>query len=106
MSKSFGWGIHILRDFLTQKKLPSRLIIGEFGEYWNLHPNSERMKALVDACISGGVEYLFDWVLYDQPGKTDDHGRDASHFGKYTLNRTLTPQGRAFQSWFRKSPSP
>jgi hypothetical protein len=39
-------------------------------------------------------------VLYDQPGNRDDHGRDASHFGKFTLDGMLTPQGQAFQSWF------
>jgi len=58
------------------------------------------MKALVDASIAGGAEYLFDWVLYDQPGNKDDHGRDASHFGKFTLDCMLTPQGKAFQGWF------
>jgi len=100
MYKSFEWGAHILREFAVQKKLATRFIIGEFGEYWNLHPTSERMKALVDASIANGVEYLFDWVLYDQPGNQDDHGRDASHFGKYGLDRMLTPQGKAFQSWF------
>jgi len=100
MYKSFEWGAHILREFTTQKKLTNRFIIGEFGEYWDQHPTSERMKALVDASIAGGVEYLFDWVLYDQPGNKDDHGRDASHFGKFTLDGMLTPQGKAFQSWF------
>ncbi|MGP8248023.1 MAG: hypothetical protein ACLQVN_26360 [Bryobacteraceae bacterium] len=100
MYKSFAWGVHVLREFAALKKLTARLIIGEFGEYWNAHPTSERMKSLVDASIDGGVEYLFDWVLYDQPGNKDDHGRDASHFGKYTLDRKLTPQGKAFQSWF------
>jgi hypothetical protein len=100
MYKSFTWGVRIVRDFTSQKKLTPRLIIGEFGEYWDAHPASERMKSLVDASIDDGVEYLFDWVLYDQPGNKDDHGRDASHFGKYTLDRKLTPQGRAFQSWF------
>jgi|SRR5579871_642143 len=100
MYKSFAWGAHILHEFETQEKLTAHLIIGEFGEYWNLHPTSERMKALVDASIANGFDYLFDWVLYDQPGAHDDHGRDASHFGKYTLDRMLTPQGKAFQSWF------
>src|SRR5579864_1161511 len=59
MYKSFEWGAHILREFTAQKKLTNRLIIGEFGEYWDQHPTSERMKALVDASIAGGVEYLF-----------------------------------------------
>ncbi|PWU05296.1 MAG: hypothetical protein C5B51_14915 [Terriglobia bacterium] len=100
MYKSFEWGAHILHEFTMRQKLTTRFIIGEFGEYWNLHPNSERMKALVDASIANGVEYLFDWVLYDQPGNKDDHGRDASHFGKYSLDRMLTPQGKSFRSWF------
>jgi hypothetical protein len=67
------------------------------------------MRALVDASIDNGVEYLFNWVLYDQPGNKDDKGRDASHFGKYALDRTLTPQGTAFRSWFRaglRKPAP
>jgi hypothetical protein len=100
MYNSFTWCVHLLRELAAQKKLTPRLIIGEFGEYWDLHPAAERMKAVVDASLASGVEYLFDWVLYDQPGNKDDHGRDASHFGKYDLTRTLTPQGEAFRSWF------
>lgn len=98
--KDFAYLAGFLRDAAAQRQLPTRLIIGEFGEYWNLHPHGERMKALIDASLDNGVEYLFDWVLYDQPGNKDDHGRDASHFGKYGLDRQLTPQGRAFRSWF------
>ncbi|HUI82064.1 MAG TPA: hypothetical protein VLY24_29285 [Bryobacteraceae bacterium] len=98
--KDFAYLAHLLRDFAAEKKLTARLIIGEFGEYWDQHPTSERMKALVDASLANGVEYLFYWVLYDQPGQKDDHGRDASHFGKYGLDRTLTPQGQEFRKWF------
>jgi len=98
--KDFEYLAHFLHDFTKKSRLTARLIIGEFGEYWDMHPTSERMKALVDASIDNGIEYLFDWVLYDQPGNKDDHGRDASHFGKYSLDRRLTPQGREFQSWF------
>ena len=105
MGKSFDWGVHLIREFVTKNKLPSRFIIGEFGEYWDLHPTSERMRALVDASIAAGVEYLFNWVLYDQPGNKDDHERDASHFGKYSLDRMLTPQGKEFQSWFVARPA-
>jgi len=99
--KDFEYLAHFLHDFTKKERLTTRLIIGEFGEYWDMHPTSERMKALVDASIDNGIEYLFDWVLYDQPGNKDDHGRDASHFGKYSLDRRLTPQGREFQSWYR-----
>ena len=105
MGKSFDWGVHLIREFVTKNKLPTRFIIGEFGEYWDIHPTSERMKALVDASIAAGVEYLFNWVLYDQPGNKDDHERDASHFGKYSLDRMLTPQGKEFQSWFVARPA-
>jgi len=106
MHKDFEYLARFLRGYTVEKKLATRLIIGEFGEYWDLHPNSERMKALVDAGIDNGVEYLFDWVLYDQPGNKDDHGRDASHFGKYTLDRVLTPQGKAFREWFASPAKP
>jgi hypothetical protein len=100
ISKSTAWGTHILREFAIKQHLSARWIFGEFGEYWDQHPKAERLKALIDAALQNGVDYLFDWVLYDQPGNKDDHGRDASHFGKYTLDGALTPQGRAFQSWF------
>jgi hypothetical protein len=100
VSQDFAYVVPLLRDYAAGKKLTSRLIIGEFGEYWNTHPTSERMKALVDASIDNGAEYLFDWVLYDQPGNKDEWGRDASHFGKYGLDRALTPQGKEFQRWF------
>ena len=102
--KDFAYLAGFLRNAATERKLPTRLIIGEFGEYWNLHPNGERLKALVDASLENGVEYLFSWVLYDQPGNKDEWGRDASHFGKYSLDRTLTPQGQAFQRWFSVTP--
>jgi hypothetical protein len=98
--QDFKYVVPLLRTFAAGKNLPGRVIVGEFGEYWNMHPTGERMKALVDASIDAGTEYLFDWVLYDQPGTNDEHGRDASHFGKYTLDRALTPQGIEFQRWF------
>jgi hypothetical protein len=100
MAKSIGWGLHVLREFAAKQHLPNRWIVGEFGEYWDQHPKSERMKALTDAALENGVDYLFDWVLYDQPGNKDDHGRDASHFGKYTMDGTITPQGKALRGWF------
>ncbi len=98
--KDFAFVPTLLRDFATSKKLPTRLIIGEFGEYWDVHPKAERMRALMNACLDNGIEYLFNWVLYDQPGNKDEWGRDASHFGKYALDRSLTPQGKAFRRWF------
>ncbi len=96
----FDYLVKLLRNFVTAKDLTQRLIIGEFGEYWNMHPSGARMKALADACLDDGVDYLFDWTLYEQPGKKDEWGRDASHFGKYSLDRMLTPQGVAFRRWF------
>lgn len=104
--KDFAFLAGFLRDAATARHLTTRLIIGEFGEYWNLHPDGARMKALVDASLDNGVEYLFSWVLYDQSGKKDEWGRDASHFGKYGLDRKITPQGRAFQSWFAEAATP
>lgn len=101
--KDFAYAVPLLRNWAAERKLTKRLIIGEFGEYWNLHSTDERMKALVDASISNGVEYLFDWVLYDQPGEKDEWGRDASHFGKFGLDRTLTVQGREMQKWFART---
>jgi len=103
--KSFHSAIQLIRGLTKPAGLPSRLIIGEFGEYWNLNPTAERMKAIVAASIDEGIDYLFNWVLYEQPGWKDEGGRDASHFGKFFLDRTLTPQGKAFQSWF-PVPSP
>jgi hypothetical protein len=105
MYKSFAWGAHLFREFAASHHLMARWIIGEFGEYWDQHRSAERMKAVVDASLDNGIDYLFDWVLYDQPGNRDDHGRDASHFGKFTIDGTLTPQGKAFASWFRQRPA-
>jgi hypothetical protein len=102
MKNSFRYAIQLIRGFAAQAGLPQQLIIGEFGEYWNLHPRGERLKAIVDVSIEEGVEYLFNWALYEQPGEKDEWGRDASHFGKYFLDRRLTPQGRAFQAWFQR----
>ncbi len=103
--QDFAYVVPLLKRWATEHKLTSRLIIGEFGEYWNEHPSSERMQALVDASLANGAEYLFDWVLYDQPGEQDESGRDASHFGKFKLNRAATPQGIEFQRWFRRPPA-
>jgi hypothetical protein len=100
MYRSFEAAAQLLHRFSADHHLSDRWIIGEFGEYWDQHPSAGRMKALISAALAGGFQYLFDWVLYDQPGKKDDHGRDASHFGKYTLDGVVTPQGKAFRSWF------
>ena len=97
--ESFRYAIGLIRNFVQQASLPGRIIIGEFGEYWNQHPNPERLKAIVDTSIDEGAEYVFNWVLYEQPGERDEHGSDASHMGKYFLNHQLTPQGKAFQDW-------
>ncbi len=98
--KDFEYLAGFLHDFAAKNRITTHLIVGEFGEYWNLHPHADRMKALIDASLDHGVDYLFNWVLYDQPGNKDEWGRDASHFGKYTLERTLTPQGKDFRAWF------
>lgn len=97
--ESFRYGIQLIRSFAKQSALPQRIVIGEFGEYWDMHPDAERLKSLIEVSIDEGVEYLFNWVLYEQPGERDDWGRDASHVGKFFLDRTLTPQGKAFQKW-------
>jgi|GEM_PF-2454427 len=100
MHESFKEALRRIRATADERGLARRIIIGEFGEYWDAHPNAERLKAVADACIYRGVEYLFNWVLYDQPGQKDEWGRDASHFGKYRLDGALTPQGEAFRRWF------
>lgn len=105
MDNSFRYAIQLIRSFAKQAGLPQRLIIGEFGEYWNMHPSIDRLKAIVDVSLEEGAEYLFNWVLYEQPRKRDEWGRDASHFGKFFLDRSLTPQGEAFQRWFPKAGS-
>ena len=100
MQDSFRSAFQTIRGFARRNGLPERLIVGEFGEYWDVHPTAGRLRAIVDVSIAEGVEYLFNWVLYDQPGGKDESGRDASHFGKFSLDRALTPQGRAFRQWF------
>jgi hypothetical protein len=100
MRSSFQAAFQDMRSHARSAQLPERIIIGEFGEYWNFHPAAERLRAIVDASIESGAEYLFNWVLYDQPGEVDDHGRDASHFGKYRQDGSLTPQGEALREWF------
>jgi hypothetical protein len=100
--KSFRYAIGLIRKFAQQASLPQRVIVGEFGEYWNEHHTAERLKAIVETSIDEGAEYVFNWVLYEQPGERDEHGSDASHMGKYFLNHQLTPQGRAFQEWLQE----
>ena len=99
MRDSFRSAFQTIRGFAGQNGLPRRLIVGEFGEYWDAHPTAERLRAIVDVAITERVEYLFNWVLYEQPGERDEQGRDASHFGKFTLDRELTPQGKKFREW-------
>jgi hypothetical protein len=100
MRESFVWALVLIRDFAAKAALPKRVIIGELGEYWDQHPSGERLRAAVDGCLEKGVEYIFNWVLYDQPGQKDEWGRNAAHFGKYGMDRMLTPQGVAFRRWF------
>lgn len=102
--KSFSYVTQMLGNLSRDTKMNTRLIIGEFGEYWNEYPTAERLRVLVDTCLESGVAYLFSWTLYDQPGARDEWGRDASHYGKYDLNRKLTPQGEAFQRWLLPQP--
>lgn len=97
MGESFREAIRRIR---ARAGAGQQMIIGEFGEYWNLHPNAERLRAIVDVSIEEGVPYLFNWTLYDQPGEKDERGGDASRFGKFTQQRELTPQGRAMREWF------
>lgn len=97
---SLQYAIFLIRSFARAQGLTDKLIIGEFGEYWNFLPSAERLKAFVDRGIANGVEYLFNWTLYEQPGEKDEWGRDASHFGKFFLDMRLTPQGEAFLNWF------
>jgi hypothetical protein len=99
VQESFRSAFRSIRGFARRNRLPPRLIVGEFGEYWDTHPAADRLRAIVDVSLSEGVEYLFNWVLYDQPGDKDEQGRDASHFGKYSLDRKLTPQGEAVKKW-------
>jgi hypothetical protein len=101
MKASFHEAIGRIRAKLEAHQ---QLIIGEFGEYWNEHENAERQRAIVDTAIDEQVKYLFNWTLYDQPGEHDEHGQDASHFGKFTQARELTPQGEAMKLWFVKKP--
>ncbi|MGE5647146.1 MAG: hypothetical protein ACM336_15300 [Acidobacteriota bacterium] len=103
MRKSFEWALVLIREFAAQARLTRRVIIGELGEYWDQHPSGERLREAADASLDQGVEYVFNWVLYEQPGRKDEWGRDASHFGKYAQDRTLTPQGMAFRRWFGRT---
>lgn len=96
MQESFREALRRIRGNVSNTQ---RLIIGEFGEYWNAYPDARSLRAIVDVSLDEHVEYLFNWVLYDQPGEWDDHGRNASHFGKFTKKRILTPQGRAVRQW-------
>jgi hypothetical protein len=105
VTKSFRYAIGLIRKFAQQASLPQRVIVGEFGEYWNEHPNAERLQAIVETSIDEGVEYVFNWVLYEQPGERDEHGSDASHMGKYFLNHQLTSQGKALQDWLAVRPA-
>lgn len=103
MEKDFEYAASIIRQFAREKGISDRLIIGEFGELWDMHPDPVRMKSLIKGSLAGGVEYLFNWVAYDQPGETDEYQRDASHFGKFYLKGGLTPQGRGFAQIFASS---
>lgn len=89
-----------IRRIRAKAGADQQIIIGEFGEYWNEHTDVARMRALVDAALEEGAKYLFNWTLYDQPGEKDERGGDASHFGKFTQQRELTPQGREMREWF------
>lgn len=98
---SFQEAIRNIKLFAHENGITERLVIGEFGELWDLWPTAERTQAMIDTALSEGVEYMFNWVLYDQPGSgvwQDGVWYDQSHFGKLFQDRTLTPQGAAFQN--------
>jgi hypothetical protein len=96
---SFREALRRLRELASQMESQPKLIIGELGQYWDSDPGSQRLKAAIDTALDNGAEYVFCWNLYEQPGRFDEWGRDASHFGMFYLDRTLTPQGEAFSEW-------
>jgi hypothetical protein len=100
----FEYAVKHIREFARENHISDRLIIGEFGELWDMHPTPERMEALIDGSLAGGAEFLFNWVAYDQPGQIDEHARDVSHFGKFYLDGKLTPQGSGFARLFQRRP--
>jgi len=105
MEASFRFAIWTIREYARQNHISDRLIIGEFGELWDIHPEPARLEALIEACLAGGVEYLFNWTAYDQPGEEDSFGHDVSHYGKFYIDGGLTPQGTAFERVFGGPPS-
>lgn len=104
---SFTEAIRNIRSFAREHGITDKLIIGEFGELWDLYPNSEnsRLETIVETSLAEGVEYLFNWVAYDQPGNgvmVGDKWYDQSHFGKLYQNRELTLQGESFRNLLKQ----
>ena len=98
---SFTEAIRNIRSFARENGITGRLIICEFSVLWDIQPDGSRLKTIVDTALEEGVEYLLNWVAYDQPGNgvtVDGKWYDQSHFGKFFQNRELTPQGFSFRN--------
>jgi hypothetical protein len=96
MEDSFFYGIRDIRQFARDNNLTDRIIVGEFGDLWDLHSDFGRTEAMVNGSLRAGAELVFNWVAHEQPGQMDERGRDVSHFGKFFLDGKLTPQGLHF----------
>jgi hypothetical protein len=94
---SYVGAVRLIDEFAVSRGLSRQIMIGEVGELWDLFPQGDRLKAAIQGALEAGAVYVFNWVLYEQPGQRDEFGRDASHYGKFFLNRTLTPQGEMFR---------
>jgi hypothetical protein len=81
-----------------------QFIAGEVGVLWD-HDDAEGSylhTVLTQFAADPGVQWIFNWNEYDQPGegvRVGDTWYDQSHWGSYDLNRSLTPQGERIKGW-------
>jgi hypothetical protein len=105
-NKKFTEAFNIIRQtcYNAGIECSNKIIIGEVGTLYDQDTNSSLLSEAISTSMREGAKFIYNWNLYDQITKgtlitPDGKQYDQSKFGKFDLNRTLTPQGKLFKDW-------
>jgi len=106
-NKKFASAFNIIRQACYNAGIDcsDKIIIGEVGTLYDQDTNNSLLYEAISTSIKESAKFIYNWNLYDQITKgtlitPDGKQYDQSKFGKFDLNRILTPQGKAFKEWF------
>ena len=105
-NKKFTSAFNIIRQTCYNAGIDcsDKIIIGEVGTLYDYDKDNSLLYEAISTSIKESAKFIYNWNLYDQISKgtlitPDGKQYDQSKFGKFDLNRILTPQGKAFKEW-------